>query len=157
MNEIQAKKIDEVLHLISNQPSATKNPMMFIDAISVQLDWSKEEVDDIISLIDQLNFSGSPIAKIGVMQIANIANARFIRATYNTEQFLSIGGCIEHFKKVTSEQKKQNEIKALEEQKLLNDIASYKITKRQYFWTIGLAVAGFILAIVSLIIQIFGK
>ena len=157
MIEIQAKKIDEILHLITEQNSDTKYPRVYSDFIMLHLKMTKQEVIDLFNIIEDVKFSGSPIAIIEVQNIARTNDTYSIKATYNTEKFLSVGGCLEYYRDLIKDQQKQNELKELEKQKLINDIASFKITKKQYIITTCIAIAGFLIALGSLLLQIFNK
>ena len=157
MNEIQANKIDEILYLLTNQNSGTNYPKMFVDGISIQLGWTKDEINDLFDIIEQIKYSNSQIATIVVQDIPKIKTARYINATYNTEQFLKAGGCIKYYYNLLEDQKNGNRLKEMGEQKLKNDLASFKITKNQYRWTKGIAIAGLIIALVSFLLQFFHK
>lgn len=157
MTEDQAIKIDLILNLLISQDSGTQYPVFYADGIRLKTEFSIDEVFDLIDKIELITHLENPIVVIKIQRIPTVGNFKFIRGCYNTEQFLTDGGCIQYYHNEKIREAKEKELKQLEKQKLLNDLASFKITKKQFLWTVSMAIAGFLLALFSLILQIFQK
>lgn len=157
MNENLAKKVDLLLESLIDLNSGTRYPIMHADAIEIKTDLSSDEIYDIFEIIRKIEFLGLPIAILGIREIPGVGKFQYIRANYNTENFLTEQGSIKYFKEIADNQKKAAERIELEEQKLRNDIASFKITRNQYRWNKWIAISGFLIALLSLFLQIFYK
>lgn len=155
MTEIQAIKIDQILNYLIIPRYEKQFPITYIGDIYKLTSLHNDEINDLLDIINKISFEESPIAQVDTIYNPQIGDTRIINATYNTEKFLKVGGCIEHYRNLIEEQRKQNELKELEKQKLLNDLASFRITKKQYIWNKLFAIAGFILGLISCLWQIF--
>jgi len=147
MNQIQAKKIDQIIQIVEEMQLSLPQD------IEERTRIPEDEIEDLISIIDKIRFHDAPIATV----LYSNGNFSWIQKTYNTGQFLQVGGCLNYYHNLIEDQKKRNSIKELEEQRLRNEIASFKITKNQYRWNKWIAITGFIIALFSLLLQLFYK
>jgi hypothetical protein len=146
--EEQAIKIDKILKLLINQKA------MRIDEICDKINIELTEAEFLIKVICDLQFEGDNI-------VESIGNNTYgilkIKAKYNTEKFIKVGGYLKWRNDQIEFHKKETEQKELELTKLKNDLESFKITKKQYCWNLSLAIMGIIIALISIFIQVFEK
>lgn len=151
MNQIQAEKIDRILTILVDRNKNGSEHSLFPDEISDILKISEKEAADLINnILKEVVLDGNSVVKFETNQFSTA-----IKINYNTREFINSGGCLAIYSNQVKEAIKRKKREEQDQQKLDNDIASFKITKNQYLWTIGIAIAGFLLALGSLMWQIF--
>lgn len=155
MTEYQANKIDQILsYLIERDPKFGTN--LYEDEISDVVEITPDEAHGLIcNILKYITFHENPVAEI--MIDSTSPRMTRLKLSYNTTRFMEFGGCIKIYRDQIIEKEKQADIEQLERLKLENDIASFKITKNQYRWNKWIAISGFLLALFSLLLQIFNK
>lgn len=153
MTKNQAETLDKMLVYLQDRCKIHTRTRIFTDEVSVFLGLSKNEVealwDSYLSVIKHNN--------VNVVEYIYHPGNVSIRANFNTELFLKYGGFSKYFQEEKEKEEEQEKFRDLEYQKLNNDIATFNITKKQYQWNKWLAIAGFLLALTSLVIQLFNK
>lgn len=146
----QAQVLDDMLIKLTTIIN-TRGSRIFGDEMAGMMGIDVDEVESYWkTFIATAKFNNMP-----VVDFYDHTGLYSIEKNFNTSEFISWGG----FKRYVEEQEKKNaeelQRKQLEEQKLINDIASFRITKKQYVWNKIFAIAGFILGLISFLWQIF--
>lgn len=155
MTEEQAKKIDLILTILISENSGTEFPIFHPDGISLKSGISKDEILDLIDTIEILSFQDNPIVFVGSQRIPTVGTFKYLKGTYNTKLFLTEGGCVHYFEQEKQRLKKEKDLKQLEEEKLKNDVESFRISKKQYQWNKWLAIVAIIVSVSSILLQVF--
>lgn len=140
----QAVKIDKILNLLIEKRSLESKSIHSASMLEMS------EVNFLLTKTCYLQFEGDSIVDYEQDSDNNFDR---IRSKYNTEKFLKSGGCIKWREDQIKLQAKEIERQKLEFDKLKNDLETFKITKRQYSWNLGLAITGIIIAIIGILLQ----
>lgn len=96
----------------------------------------------------------SIIQQFDIAEVTLNLDSAYVRPKeVETARFFRDGG----FKNLYEKQQKEIEIKNRQEEKELNEAVLSKWHKKTYWWTFGIAIAGFILAVLALFISIKHK
>ncbi len=150
MTETQAKQIDAILDFLINGAEMKRYVRLYPAHIKQHFRIPADEAVFLISLItDIIRYNDDDIVtSYGTKPVS-------ISKNYNTQKFMNDGGCIKWFFERIEMEKHRKEIEELEKIKLKNDIAAFRLTKKQFIWTIGIAIAALITAVVGILLQIF--
>jgi hypothetical protein len=89
---------------------------MYDIGICEQLGFSEEEFNDLYNTIVSIRFSVNPIVSHGFDNNKTLSGfhkfsyrevSYYLKATYNTEMFMNSGGCIEYYRNLIEDQKKE--------------------------------------------------
>jgi hypothetical protein len=72
-------------------------------------------------------------------------------------KILSLGGYIKYLETLSQKEIEQIEIASLTKQKLNIDLKNAQRVYKTYWWTFGIALAGFIISLILLLFKFFGK
>jgi len=152
MTKDQAELLDKMLAHFLEVSTLSKGAAFFSEEVARHLKLDEDEVSDLwTSYLVPITFNNGPIVEW------NDGNIQFVQVNYNTKRFIDYGGFIKFYQEELERKAAEQEERELNAQKLRNDIASFRISKKQYYWTIGFALAGLIISIFSIILQITSK
>lgn len=150
MTKEQAELLDQMLNVINQRGYTNPNYRIFADEMSTLLHLNRKQIETYWkTFFGKVRYNDLPVADY----IEN-SGSPSLRVNSNTYEFVVYGGFTKLFENEKQNEAEEQRLKQLQEQKLLNDIASFKITKKQYVVTTFFAIAGFVIAIVTLVWQI---
>jgi hypothetical protein len=128
---------------------------MMIDETDLRVPKSVESItDEEVKQNEIFNYYKVYFETIDRFKIADITitgNYINIEPLYSkTEKFIKAGGV----KKVYDDQQKEVKYQEVLREKAINDAVVTRWTKKTYWWTFGIAIAGFIIGVIALIIAI---
>lgn len=153
MTKEQAGTLDKMLVHLQDRCKIHTRTRIFSDEMGTFLGISKFEVESLWdSYLSDVKFNNINVVEY-IYHPGNIS----IRSNFNTQLFIDHGGFSKYFQEEKEKEEEEEKLRVLEYQKLKNEVATFNITKKQYQWNKWIAIAGFLLAFISLVIQLLNK
>ncbi len=151
MTLTQAKQIDAILSLLVNDAEiANFDSNLYREHIYKYFNIPLDEAAFLMKIMFfDIKYNNDNIVK------SYGDDAKTISKNYNTQRFINDGGCVKWFNEQLEIERKRQKLEELEKEKLINDIAAFRLTKKQFIITISIAILGLVLSVVGIFIQLF--
>lgn len=152
LTEKQIKDIDDIFNYILIRDQNNKGNRISPGSVKKIINVTMDEARYLLRyMVENITFNEDPI-----LNRAESISGIIVTANYNTRKFVKAGGCQTWYANQLRIEQEEIEFGKMQNQKLKNDLEAFSLTKKQFYWTVIIAIAGFIMGAVGIILQLAG-